>query len=68
MLKEAQGINPEELRVLRLTLFFAATFGAVDEAKTAAQHLLDLYPEDQCAATLRDRLESETALKRLCLL
>lgn len=49
--------------LMRVALFFAATFGAVDEAKTAAQRLLDLYPEDQWAATLRDRLESESALK-----
>jgi tetratricopeptide (TPR) repeat protein len=63
VLKQAQGIDPEEHRVLRVALFFAATFGAVDEAKTAAQRLLDLYPEDQWAATLKDRLESEGALK-----
>ena len=63
VLKQAEGIDPEEHRVLRVALFFAATFGAVDEAKTAAQRLLDLYPEDQWAATLMDRLESEGALK-----
>lgn len=65
VLKQAQEIDPEEHRVLRVALFFAATFGAVDEAKTAAQRLLDLYPEDQWAATLKDRLESEGALKRV---
>lgn len=63
VLKEAQSIEPDDQRVLRLALFFAATFCAVDEAKTAAQRLLDLYPEDQWAATLKDRLESEGALK-----
>jgi len=63
VLEQAQGIDPVEHRVLRVALFFAATFGAVDEAKTAAQRLLDLYPEDQWAATLKDRLESEGALK-----
>jgi tetratricopeptide (TPR) repeat protein len=63
VLKQAQGIDPDEHRVLRVALFFAATFGAVDQAKTEAQRLLDLYPEDQWAAALKDRLESEGALK-----
>ena len=30
VLKQAEGIDPEEHRVLRVALFFAATFGAVD--------------------------------------
>jgi tetratricopeptide (TPR) repeat protein len=59
ILKQAESIAPEEQRVLRLVLFFAVSFGEIDEAGPMAQHLLDLYPEDQWAATLKHRLETE---------
>ena len=58
-LKQAQSIDPDEQRVLRLGLFFEVSFGSIDDSGSLAQHLLDLYPEDSWAATLNKRLEVE---------
>lgn len=59
VLKQAQSINPDEQRVLRVELFFEVTFASPDEARSLARHLLDLYPDDGWATTLKQRLEVE---------
>jgi cytochrome c-type biogenesis protein CcmH/NrfG len=59
VLKQAQSIDPDEQRVLRLGVFFEVSFGSIDDARSLAQHLLDLYPDDSWASTLKKRLEVE---------
>lgn len=63
MLEQAQRINPDEQRVLRLALFFEVSFGSTDDARYLANHLLDLYPDDSWAATLKERLEVENEIE-----
>ena len=63
VLKQAQSIDPDEQRVLRLGLFFEVSFGSIDDARSLAQHLLDLYPDDSWAATLKKRLEVENEIE-----
>jgi tetratricopeptide (TPR) repeat protein len=62
-LKQAQSLSPDEQRVLRLGLFFEVSFGSIDDARSLAQHLLDLYPDDSWAATLKKRLEVENEIE-----
>jgi len=65
VLKQAQSVDPDEQGVLRLRLFFEVTFGSPDEASSLAKHLLDLYPDDEWAATLKHRLEVEDRVTRV---
>jgi tetratricopeptide (TPR) repeat protein len=67
VLKQAQSINPYEHRVLRLGLFFEVTFGSPDEARSLAQHLLDLYPDDDWATALKRKLEIEDVITSVSL-
>jgi tetratricopeptide (TPR) repeat protein len=55
-LEQARRLRPEDQQVLRVAIFFAAAYGENDEAKDLCRRLLAVYPDDEWAKAMDEKL------------
>ena len=65
--RQARQLKPDDHQVLRVALFLTAALGEIDDAKALSRRLLIMYPSDDWARAVDNRLNQEGTVSRLSL-